>query len=144
MTTNPYEPPATETRTQVGPPFHWHGSLLDVQARLVSRFLWMTATIDVYLDGSPILRTGGEFKISGSCHSEFVHDGLSHTCELSWGAGRLGRFPVTLSIDGEQIVTSTVGIANWPMLLVPSLIICLFFACVLLGVNYFLFPLLSF
>lgn len=139
---NPYDPPSTDSQARVEPPIHWHGSLLDVQARLVSRFVWTTASIDVYLDGSPILQTGGAFKITGSCNSEFTRDGLSHTCELRWGAVRLARFPFTLSIDGKQIVNSTARIANWPMLLVPSLIISLFLLCLFLGADYLLRALL--
>lgn len=143
MKANPYEPPSSESQNRVELPVQWHGSLLDVEARLVSRFLWLTASIDVHLDGVPILRTGGQFNISGSCHSDFVHDGLSHTCELEWGAGRLGRFPFALSLDGDQIVRSTVGMANWPMLLVPSLLISLFLLGMLLGLDYLTFPRLS-
>ncbi|MBC8870033.1 MAG: hypothetical protein H8E44_11480 [Planctomycetes bacterium] len=140
MTANPYDPPSTESQGQLGPPVQWHGSLLDVHARLVSRFLWTTASIDVHLDGTPILRSGGQFKIAGSCHSEFMHNGLSHTCELTWDTGKLGRFPYTLSVDGEQILRSTVRIVNWPMLLVPSLIISLFLLGLLVGLSYFAFP----
>lgn len=142
MTTNPYEPPSTDSQARAEPPIHWRGSVLEVQARLVSRFVWTTASIDVYLDGSLILRSGGAFRVTGSCDSEFTRDGLSHKCELQWGAGRWARFPFTLSIDGEQIVNSTVRITNWPMLLIPSLIISLFLLCLLLGVDYLLRALL--
>src|SRR5262245_32270742 len=66
----------------------WKDSALEVTARLIPRFVWMTASIDVVLNGQPILRSGGEMRITGSAVSEFDYRGSVHRCELSWGQYR--------------------------------------------------------
>jgi hypothetical protein len=97
----------------------WQGSTVDVQARLVPRFLWNTASIDVFLDGQPILRTGGRFKFTGSHSSPFTHAGSTHTAELSWGfCGLSFSIPYQLRVDDAPVVASRVQIRNWPVALV--------------------------
>src|SRR5438034_342849 len=59
-------------------PPQWNGSRLAVTAKLVPRYLWQTASIDVFLDEQCILRTGGQFKFVGSHASEFVYRGTTH------------------------------------------------------------------
>jgi hypothetical protein len=67
----------------------WQGGTLDVQARLVPRYLWNTASIDVFLDGRPILRTGGQLKLTGSQTATFTYADTAHTAELSLGSSGL-------------------------------------------------------
>jgi hypothetical protein len=62
----------------------WRGSEVEVKARLVPRYFWTTASIDVYLDAQCILRTGGVMKLTGSSRAEFDQDGSRHSVELSW------------------------------------------------------------
>jgi len=97
----------------------WQGSVVDVQARLVPRYLWNTASIEVFLDGQPILRTGGQFKFTGSYATTFEHSGSTHTTELTWGfCGLSFSFPYQLRIDGTPVAASRVRIRNWPVALV--------------------------
>jgi len=71
---------------------------VDVQARLVPRFLWSTASIDVFLDKQSILRTGGKFESHRFTFCD-VHAFRFHaTAELSWGYGLLFSFPYKLVI----------------------------------------------
>jgi hypothetical protein len=94
----------------------WQDGTVDVQARLVPRFLWTTASIDVFLDGQCILRTGGQFKFTGSQATTFAHSGATHTVELSWGVTfSLFSIPYQLRIDGVQVSASRVPIRNWPL-----------------------------
>ena len=90
----------------------WHGSTVEVTARLIPRFLWTTASIDVFIDGECVLRTGGQLKIIGSSSTEFFHRGRVHQVELSWGMGSLEGFPYQLWIDGSKVAVSRVLIQN--------------------------------
>jgi len=56
----------------------WQDSAVDVQARLDPRFLWSTASIDVFLDEECIFRTGGQLKATGSLFCD-VHAFWFHT-----------------------------------------------------------------
>src|SRR5262249_10297062 len=90
----------------------WHGSTVEVTARLIPRFLWTTASIDVFIDGECVLRTGGQLKITGSSSAEFSHRGRMHQVELSWGHGSLEGFPYQLRIDRSKVAVSRVSIQN--------------------------------
>jgi hypothetical protein len=92
----------------------WRDSAVDVQARLVPRFLWSTASIDVFLDKRCILRTGGQLKATGSHSATFTHSGSTHTAELSWGYGLLFSFPYKLRIDDAPVSEARVRVQNWP------------------------------
>jgi hypothetical protein len=111
----------------------WHDSVVCVQSRQVPRYLWTTASIDVYLDEQCILQTGGKLNPTGSCSSTFNHDGAAHTVELSWGVGLWYSFPYELRINGFSIITSRVRANNWYM----GLIVGIFFGTIL-GVIVFL------
>jgi hypothetical protein len=101
----------------------WQGGLVEVQAQLVPRFLWSTASIDVFLDKQCILRTGGRLKPTGSHFATFTHSGSTHTAELSWGHGFLVSFPYKLRIDGTPVSEARVRVRNWPIgLLIPFLV----------------------
>ena len=93
----------------------WQGSKVDVQARLIPRFLWSTASIDVFLDGDCILRTGGQMKATGSQVATFSHSGTEHEAELSWGVGFFWSFPYQLRIDGAPIAVARFHVQNWPL-----------------------------
>ncbi len=99
----------------------WHGSRVEVTARLVPRYLWTTASIDVYLDGLCILRTGGQMKIIGSSSAEFHHDGSAHPVDLCWGVAFHNRFPYELRIDGAKVAVSEVAVENAWLVVVPLL-----------------------
>src|SRR5690242_10339818 len=110
----------------------WQDSPVDVQARLIPRFLWSTASIDVFLDGQCILRTGGQLKFTGSHSTTFTHSGSTHTAELSWGATISPlSFPYQFRIDGVPVAASRVHVRNWPLglavwFLIAAAIIMLF------------------
>jgi hypothetical protein len=102
----------------------WQGSDVRVRARLVPRFLWTTASIEVFLDQECILRTGGQMKFTGAHSAEFVHSGAKHTAELSWGSSGFSfSFPYQLRIDGAAIQASRVRIRNWPIGLLAALLV---------------------
>jgi hypothetical protein len=96
----------------------WHGSKLEVRAGPVPRYLWTTVSIDVLLDGEPILRTGEEASLLGCCRSKFRRQGESHKAELSWGKMAAGAFPFILRIDGEVVLASEVSVDHWKIVLV--------------------------
>ena len=93
----------------------WQSNAIDVQARLVPRFLWTAASIDVLLNGRCILKTGGQMKLIGSCSTAFSHSEATHKAELSWGVGGLFSFPYKLRIDDILISDSRVRVRNWPL-----------------------------
>jgi hypothetical protein len=114
----------TVTMTQMSKVIQWQDSTVDVQARLVPRFLWSTASIDVFLGGQCILRTGGQMKFTGSHSTTFTYSGSTHTAELSWGASGLSlSFPYQLRLDGVPVVDLRVHIRNWPLGLVAWILI---------------------
>jgi hypothetical protein len=111
----------------------WQGRTVEVQARLIPRFLWTTASIDVFLDGQCILRTGGQMNCTGSFTTTFTHSGATHTADLSWGYGLLSWFPYRLQIDGASISEARVYVRNWPL----GLIWAVFVAAVMLAIFHF-------
>jgi hypothetical protein len=100
------------------PTAQWHGSHLEVSARAVPRYLWSTVSIDVLIDGAPVLRTGGQFRARGSVSSEFRHDGEWHTANLSWGTVGQNGFPFMLRIDGDIVLASEVAVENLHFVLI--------------------------
>jgi hypothetical protein len=121
---------ARETTVDMSEVIKWQSSVVDVQARLVPRYLWNTASVDVFLDGQRILRTGGQFKFTGSYSTTFTHAGSTHTAELSWGlCGLSFSFPYRLRIDGAPVVDSRVRVRNWPIaLIVAAVLVAALFA----------------
>ncbi len=102
----------------------WQDAPVEFQARLVPRFLWSTASIDVFLGGRHILSTGGVMKFSGSQSSTFIHAGSEHRVEVSWGISGIGySFPYQLRIDGVQVSAGRAHIGNWPVGVMAWLII---------------------
>lgn len=115
-------------------PVNWHGGIVSVRSRQVPRFLWTTASIDVYLDEQCILQTGGKLNPTGSCAATFNHGGSTHTAELSWGVGLWYSFPYELKINGFPVIASRVRAKNWYM----GLMVGIFFGLVF-GIISFLF-----
>jgi hypothetical protein len=101
----------------------WQGRTVRVQARYVPRFLWTTASIDVFLGDQCILRTGGQLKLTGSYATSFRDGGSEHQVELSWGHSSNFHFPYQLRIDGAIVDDSQVHVENWYMIGIPSIII---------------------
>jgi hypothetical protein len=133
------QPKATMAPTVKLPTFpadkKWQAGLVQVQARLVPRFLWSTASIDVFLDGQCILRTGGQLKFTGSQSATFTYSGSTHTAELSWGTAFLLGFPYQLQIDGTSVSEARVYIKNWPL----GLIVAILIPAILVVAFYYLF-----
>lgn len=101
----------------------WNGRTVEVTARLVPRYLWTTASIDVFLDGECILRTGGQMKAIGFSEAGFHHDGSVHVARLSWGSAHQLSFPFQLWIDGAKVMVSDVAVANPVLFLMPALVL---------------------
>jgi len=91
----------------------WNGVPIKVTSRIVSRYAWTTASIDVCVNESTVLRTAGVMKIYGDTVATFEHQGISHTAVLSWGKGALRSFPFRLEIDGILVADSRVPVQNW-------------------------------
>ena len=116
----------------------WQGRVVEVKARLVPRFLWNTASIDVFLDGQCILRTGGKLNLTGSHSATFDHSGSTHTAEVSWGfSGFSFSFPYRLQIDGVPVVTSRVHVENWWMAVAVGIVFGLVLAAIAIVAAYF-------
>ncbi|HTY86399.1 MAG TPA: hypothetical protein VMB80_02960 [Candidatus Acidoferrum sp.] len=116
----------------------WQGKAVLVRAHYVPRFVWTTASIDVYLDDRCVLRTGGQFKLTGSHSATFTEGGREHRVELTWGGSGGFRFPYQLRVDGDLIADGQVAVENWGMIFIPAfLIVFLLLSClaalVLLG-----------
>jgi hypothetical protein len=101
----------------------WNGRVVSVVSTLIPRFLWQTASIDVFVDEECILRTGGQLKLTGSHASEFTHSGQKHKALLTWGRASVRSFPITLAIDGEPVLESRVHTSNWVVSLWPWVLI---------------------
>jgi hypothetical protein len=128
-----YDPHDSEFDDVVSTPkTRWHGCTVEVTARLVPRYLWTTSSIDVFLDGRCILRTGGQMKVTGSSSAEFQHDGATHTVAISWGRVQQRglirrRFPYDLTIDGAKVAASEVPVENSGLLVIPLLALAALF-----------------
>jgi hypothetical protein len=101
----------------------WHGRAVEVTARLISRYLWTTASIDVFVDSQCVLQTGGQMKITGSSSAQFYDSGATHDIELHWDRGGVGFFPITVIIDGQVVAQSRVHVDNWPLALWPFVLV---------------------
>ena len=101
----------------------WRDKTVRVQAKLVPRFVWTTASIDVFLDDRCIIRTGGKFKITGSHSATFADGGSEHQAVLSWGQVRRHRFPYQFQIDGVTVEDAHVDVENWRMGYIPAFLI---------------------
>lgn len=102
----------------------WQNGKLTVTARMTPKYLWTTASIDVYLDEKCILKTRGQRATRGTKINDFQYNGRSHVVELSWTPPRNGLFyPFRLAIDQQIIDSAEVYIRNWPLAIVGALLI---------------------
>ena len=104
-------------------PVSWRDKSVQVRAGLVPRYLWTSASIDVYLDGECVFRTGGKIQSIGSHAAAFRIGGSEHQMEVSWGRSRNFRFPYQLKIDGNPVMESQVPVENQGLMMIPALLI---------------------
>lgn len=129
------QPPAPAAPPPVPPA----AKAFQVRARLVPRYLWTSASIDVYLNGRCILMTGGQMKLSGGYSSAFKDGGKEHLAELKWGLADQHQFPYELWIDGTKVMQSWVPVENWRLGYVPvGIIFIIMFAVSAVGTFYLL------
>ena len=106
----------------------WQNKSVRVEARTVPRFMWTTASIDVYLGEECVLRTGGKVDFKGTYSTSFNFDGSEHRADLTWGLCRQRHFPYQLRIDGRLIDESRVQVKNFQLVYIPvSIVIALLF-----------------
>ncbi len=101
----------------------WRGRTVEVTARVIPRYLWTTASIDVYIDAECVLQTGGQMKATGGCTAQFYDSGSTHEIVLEWGLPLITSFPVTITIDGELVVDSPVTVDYWMLALWPAIVV---------------------
>jgi hypothetical protein len=101
----------------------WNGCAIEVTARLIPRFLWSTASIDVFLDGRCILRTGGQLGFTGSSWAVFHHARSLHKVELSWERAIGHAFPYRLTIDDDEVAASLVFVENLAFFVIPAALV---------------------
>lgn len=99
---------------------------MSITAKLVPRYAWQSASIDVAVNRRFVLKTGGVFKLVGKHAETFAFDGIEHSVEVTWGKAALRSFPFSLSIDGLPVLESRVPISNWWLALWPWALIVAF------------------
>jgi hypothetical protein len=63
----------------------WQGQPVSVSCRMVSRYGWTSASIDVAVGDQVVLRTGGVAKLTGEHTEQFEVRGTRHVAGLRWG-----------------------------------------------------------
>lgn len=111
----------------------WNSTAVEVTARMIPRYAWTTASIDVAIGGNTILETGGVLKVVGAHVGPFEFHGVKHSVEITWGEATLRSFPFRLFIDGFPLLASSVPIANWWLALWPWAVLAGFSAWAVLG-----------
>ena len=101
----------------------WNGLPVAVSARLVPRFAWQTASIELVIGEQVVMRTGGVFKFVGQVAGSFEARGGSHQATLEWGRGTLRSFPYKLAVDGVPLRRGRVNVDNWWVGLWPWLLV---------------------
>src|SRR6476469_9506635 len=101
----------------------WRDKPVRVTARYIPRYLWTSASIDVFLGNQCILRTGGQAKLTGRHSGSFKDGDEGHKVELKWGKSLGYRFPYQLRIDGVLIEESIVRVENQVMIFIPAFIL---------------------
>jgi hypothetical protein len=102
--------------------FPWRETDITVRAWLVPRYLWATASIEVFFAGERILRTGGQLRVVGSVSTRFFYQGIPCKVELAWRQARRGAFPYVLTIDGRQVREASVRVENLWMAVIPNVL----------------------
>ena len=101
----------------------WQNKAVRVEARSVPRFLWTTASIDVYLEEQCVLRTGGKLDLQGTYSTPFSFGGSEHRADLTWGLCSQQQFPYQLRIDGQLVDESRVRVKNFHLGYIPVFIV---------------------
>lgn len=114
-------------------PASWNNTTVEVTARIIPRYAWTTASIDVAIGGDTVLDTGGVLKIVGTHMGTFEFHGVKHSIEITWGEATLRSFPFRLFIDGFPLLASRVPIANWWLALWPWAVLAGFSAWAVLN-----------
>jgi len=92
----------------------WHGHRVVVEAYKLARRAWITTSIDVLLDGNPVLRSGGKLQFTGTCSETFRQGDGDHKVDLSWGKSFWGSsYPFSARIDGVEVCSGRVRVAGW-------------------------------
>ena len=92
----------------------WKQHRVTVDAKHLAKRAWLTASIDVLLDGKLLLKTGGQFRYQGSCVNAFASENGIHAVVLIWGKSFWGvTFPYVLRIDNEDVGKGRVKVENW-------------------------------
>lgn len=106
----------------------WQGRAVTVDAHPVFP---VAASINVYLDGECILRTGGQPDLTGSYSKTFMQGGSNHTAEVRWGKSVWGfSFPYELFIDGAQVAAARVQVRYaWVPLTIKLLVVVALWFC---------------
>jgi hypothetical protein len=132
----PPEMRAALQRAQLVPgKVEWRGKAIQVRAELIPRFLWSSASIDVYLDGEKIFRTGGKIQSIGSHVEKVRFGGSEHDVELKWGRSQNFRFPYQLRIDGALVMESVVQVENQQLIFIPALVLIVLFFGIVFGLK---------
>ena len=84
-----------------------------VTARMISQYTWTTASLEVCVDGGPILRTEGTKGADRAQQAQFAYKGKTLDVSLKWGAKSLRSIPYTLEIGGLIAAASRAPIRNW-------------------------------
>jgi len=91
----------------------WQGQPVAVSCRMVCRYGWTSASIDVAVGDQVVLRTGGVAKLTGEHTEQFEVRGMRHVAGLKWGRAWWHAFPFALKIDDVAVIESRVRIGNW-------------------------------
>ena len=97
----------------------WNGLPVWVTAYLVPRYGYTTASINLFVGGKEVLKTGGVAKATGELSKSFLALGTEHVATVSWGAGGLRSFPVVVTIDAARVADGPVAVHGWPIALWP-------------------------
>lgn len=97
----------------------WNENPVAVTARFMPRFLWTTASIDIFVGSQCVIRTGGQMKFTGQAIAQFEHGGTNHSVRIRWGWSKIRSFPIKVEIDEQQIAETNAVVTNWPMSLWP-------------------------
>jgi hypothetical protein len=97
----------------------WSGTRFELSARLVPRYLWQTASIDVTLDDADILQTGGVVKVVGDHIARYSYKGEERLAVLAWGRGSLRFFPFRLTVKGRTVFDDRVPFQGWWKVFLP-------------------------
>ncbi len=110
------------------------GRQVTIQARLVPKFLWFTASIEALVDGKCVAASGGSFRLSGTATGSFEDaSGRSHELVLEWSSfsgGFLERdtrllpaLSYSLIVDGKTVSGGAVIVRNrWMIAAGPALV----------------------